>query len=131
MELIKLKKQIDLLEKAFITLEDAFKQDSFTDLEKDWVIQRFEYTIELSWKTCRKFLDYQKVDYIQSPREILKYSFKLWVIDDLEKWNEFIDIRNYMSHMYSEFISWESFEFIEKNYKEIRLLLDSLKKSIK
>lgn len=127
MELKKLEKQIDLLNKAYLTLEEAFKQKSFSDLEKDWVIQRFEYTIELSWKTCKKMLDYKKVNFIPSPRDIMRESFKLELISDLELWEEFIDIRNYMSHMYSEYVSWESFNFIKKNYKKIWELINKLK----
>lgn len=131
MELEKLKKQIQLLEKAYWTLEKPFEKKEFSDLEKDWVIQRFEYTIELAWKTCKKFISYEKVDFIPSPREIIRESFKLWIINDLELWESFLDIRNSMSHMYSEYVSGESFEFIKNNYKEIWLLINNLEKSLK
>ncbi|MBT3726362.1 hypothetical protein HOG21_01300 [bacterium] len=40
-------------------------------------MQRFEYTIELSWKTCKMFLIYEKLDFLPAPREIIRESFKL------------------------------------------------------
>ena len=124
MELEVLKKQIELLKKSYKTLFTAFKGKSLNDLEKDWVIQRFEYTIELSWKTCRKFLMYKKVSFIWWPKDIFKEMFRIGVLDDLELWENFLDIRNAMSHMYSEYVSENSFEYIKNNYEKIQFLID-------
>jgi len=130
MELKKLKNQIKLLKKAYATIEKAFEKKKFNDLEKDWVIQRFEYTIELSWKTCKMFLIYEKLDFLPAPREIIRESFKLWIIWDLELWEEFLDIRNSMSHMYSEYVSWESFDYIKENHGNISYLIKHLEKIV-
>lgn len=128
MELIRLQKQILLLEKANKTLESVFKEDKIlNDLEKDWVIQRFEYNIELTHKTLKKVLEYLKVDFMPSPRDIIRESFKLWFIDDLELWDEFLDIRNQMSHIYSEYYSQDNFEFIKLHHKKIFELFEKLK----
>ncbi len=128
MELIRVQKQILLLEKANNTLEKVFlTQNTFNDLEKDWIIQRFEYNIELSWKTLKIILDYLKLDITPSPREVIRESFKLWFIDNLELWEEFIDIRNQMSHIYSEYYSEDNFEFIKKHHKKIFDLIQILK----
>jgi len=130
LELERLKKQINLFKKAYKTLRNWFKQENFNDLEKDWIIQRFEYTIELSWKTCKKFLEYEKLDFIQAPRDILKESFKIGLIDDLKLWSDFLDIRNSMSHMYSEYVSGDSFIYIQKKYKKIWKLIKKLNSSL-
>lgn len=55
MELIRIKRQILLLEKAYKTLEEAMSLKNYSTLEQDGTIQRFEYTIELSWKTLKKY----------------------------------------------------------------------------
>lgn len=123
----RLQKQIILFEKANNSLVEAMKKKEFSDLEKDWVIQRFEYTIEIWWKTLRKVLDYEMLDFSPSPREIIKESFRLWYIYSLELWDEFIDIRNQMSHIYSNYYSEENFNFIKLNYKEIERLVFFLK----
>lgn len=128
MELERLNKQILLFEKAYKTLESAFEKKSFNELEKDWVIQRFEYTIELSWKTLKRILEYELSDSNLFPKEIFKEFYKKWLISDLELWFNFLQIRNYMSHMYSEYNSNDSFNFIKKNYKSIWELVEIIKK---
>jgi hypothetical protein len=62
-----------------------------------------------------------------SPREIIRESFKLWFIDNLELWEEFLDIRNQMSHIYSEYYSQDNFEFIKLHHKKIFELIEKLK----
>lgn len=89
MELKKLENQIKLLKRAYKTIDTVISNEKLNDLEKDWVIQRFEYTIELAWKTCKKFLQYEKLDFIPAPRDIIRESFKLWLIRDLEIWENF------------------------------------------
>ena len=128
MELVRLQKQILLLEKANITLESIFVQSRvLNDLEKDWVIQRFEDNIELAWKTLKKILEYEKVEFTASPREVIKESYKLWLIDSIELWEEFLDIRNQMSHIYSEYYSEDNYEFIKTNHKKINEMIKLIK----
>ncbi len=128
MELVRLQEQILLLEKANKTLEDVFIDGyKLNDLEKDWVIQRFEYNIELVHKTLKKVLEYLKVNFMASPREIIRECFKLWFIDNLELWEEFLDIRNQMSHIYSEYYAEDNFEFIQLHHKQIFDLIQKLK----
>ena len=131
MEIELVKKQISLFNKAYLTIEEGFKNEDFNDLEKDGIIQRFEYTIEIAWKTCKKVLEYQKLNFIASPKEILKECYKLSIITDLELWENFLDIRNSMSHMYSEYVSSESFNYIQKHFTEIKKLIDNLNSLVK
>ena len=127
MELNRLKKQISLFEKANNTLQNVFiEKENFSQLEKDWVIQRFEYTIEIAWKTLKKILEYEQVNFNPSPRQILKESYKLNLIDNLELWYEFLDIRNQMSHVYSDFYSNDNFDFIKSHHKKITILVEKL-----
>ena len=129
MELKKLQKQILLFEKANQSLQKVFiEQEEFSELEKDWVIQRFEYTIEIWWKTLKKVLEYSQLNFTPSPKEIIRESYKLWYIDSLELWTEFLDIRNQMSHVYSDFYSKDNFDFIKLNCENITDLIEKLKK---
>ena len=131
MELEKLKIKLDILKKAFLTLESVFDWRELTDLECDWVIQRFEYNVELSWKLMKSFLIYEKVDFLPTPREILKKSFEVWIISNLELWLDFLDIRNKMSHTYDEYSSEQSFDKIEMYYFEIWNLIKQIERLIK
>jgi len=129
MELNRLQKQILLFEKANNTLQKVFiDKDTFSELEKDWVIQRFEYTIEIWWKTLKKVLEYEQLNFTPAPKEIIRESYKLDYIDSLELWSEFLDIRNQMSHVYSNYYSEDNFDFIKLNSSKITETLEKLKK---
>ncbi len=131
MDLIKLKNQIQLSKKAYKTLSDALWLKKLSDLEKDGVFQRFEYNIELLWKTCKIYLLYKWVSFSPNPKDIFKEMYKIWIIQDLDLFYSFLDIRNMMSHMYSEYMSKESFDVIKNNYKEVWNVLDFLEKETK
>lgn len=68
-----------------------------------------------------------KLDVVSAPREVIRESYKLWFIDDLDLWEEFIDIRNQMSHIYSEYYSEDNFEFIKAHHKRIYDMVQKLK----
>ena len=65
------------------------------------VIQRFEYTFELAWKTLKDFLLYRKVMLDRSgPGDVLRAAFATGYITDGPVWMEALDARNEMSHVY-------------------------------
>jgi len=130
MELARVKNQLSLSKKAYKTLDDALQKKELSDLEKDGVVQRFEYNIELLRKTSKLYLIYKWVDFISSPKDIFKELYKLWLIIDLELFYSMLDARNAMSHMYSEYLSKETFEFISQNYTNINVLLLNIESKI-
>ncbi|MEN0059144.1 MAG: HI0074 family nucleotidyltransferase substrate-binding subunit [Bdellovibrio sp.] len=92
------------LGKAIKSLEEAISlyQNAKTDMEKkafrDAAIQRFEFSIELSWKTSMKVLGSTTVAAKNAVREMARSN----LIDDAEAWLRFIDGRNETSHSYDE-----------------------------
>lgn len=70
-------------------------------LEKEGIIQRFEFTLELSWKTLKDKMEYDGLilDKI-SPKMVLKEAYKYKYIDNIELWLEMINDRNLLSHTY-------------------------------
>lgn len=127
MELIRIQKQILLLERAYKTLDEAMSLKNYSTLEQDGTIQRFEYTIELSWKTLKKILEYEMQDANLFPKEIFKEFYKIEIIENLEVWFQLIKTRNTLSHFYSETTSTQSFIFLQENYKVIWNLIKKLK----
>ncbi len=127
MELIRIEKQILLLEKAYKTLDEAMKLKNYSALEQDWTIQRFEYTIELTWKTLKKILEYEMWECNLFPKEIFKEFYKIEIVEDLEVWFQLLKERNTLSHFYSEYISNNSFVFLKENYNVIWKLIEKLK----
>lgn len=104
-------------------------QEEPTDLVIDGVLHRFEFTFELAWKTMKDYLEYQGIsEKIGSPREVIKESFSVGIIESGDIWIEMMLSRNSLSHLYDEDTSREIYEQIKKLYfKEIKKLENKLK----
>ncbi|MFH1233235.1 MAG: HI0074 family nucleotidyltransferase substrate-binding subunit [Patescibacteria group bacterium] len=96
----KLQNLIQALVKANQRLKEAVKASS-TQMNKDATIQRFEFTFELVWKTMQEYIRDQGID-CKSPRNCIRESARLDLIDNPEKWFEFLDNRNLIAHTYNE-----------------------------
>lgn len=102
------------LSDAFGRLNDGISNTK-DELDKDGVIQRFEFTFELLWKTLKIFLE-DKGILCRSPKDCLVESFKFGIIEDEEPFLEMLDDRNKMSHLYSREESESIFERVKEKY---------------
>ena len=88
-------------ENAIKTLKSALAKDSLSDLERDGVIQRYEYTFELAWKMMRKtLLALGRNDISASPKPVLRDAMEEGLIEDIQKWFAFLEARNLSTHIY-------------------------------
>ena len=110
--------RFDNFKRAYVLLREAieeFEKRELTQLEKEGIIQRFEYTIELAWKTMNDYLNYQNLVLPQvTPRAVIKEAFSAKLISDGQTWMNALDARNKMSHTYDFAI----FETVIKDTKE-------------
>ena len=91
--------------KAFAQLEEAVKlsrQRELSKLEQQGLIQAFEYTHELAWKTMKDFLEERGVLNIYGSRDATREAFKAGLIENGEVWMEMIQSRNLTSHTHNE-----------------------------
>ncbi len=106
--------------KAFLHLESAIqlsKTRSLSDLECQGLIQGFEYTFELAWKTIKDYLEYMQVE-VKFPRDVIKKGFQYDLIDDGEIWIDMLEKRNLMAHAYDESKAKTAIELITSQYFE-------------
>lgn len=82
------------------SIEDSKKFDNLTF--RDGVIQRFEFTTELAWKTLREYLISEKVTDVNSPKSVMREAFNNGLIGDDKGWLQVLDDRNATSHIYDE-----------------------------
>ena len=85
------------------------------ELDKDGVIQRFEFTVELLWKALKTMLAYEGIE-CYSPRNCIKEAFKANFIDDDEIILDMLEDRNMSSRIYNKVTSEEIFERIKELY---------------
>ncbi|GAB4436814.1 MAG: nucleotidyltransferase substrate binding protein [bacterium] len=109
---------LEKLEKAYNRLKEAV-EIAKDDLDKDGVIQRFEFSAELLWKTLKILLEYNKVDAEGGPRQCIKLAFRHGYINDDEILLDMLDDRNKSSHIYDEKTSQEIFERIKEVYLNV------------
>lgn len=118
-------------EKTLTRLEEPLNKTSFDELEKDGVIQRFEVTFELAWKTLRDYLEGQGVSDIASPKKAFRQAFKENLLASDELWLQMLEDRNTLSHLYRQDMSERIFQEIKNNYAKImRDLILVLQKEI-
>lgn len=102
---------------ALERLEEAIRINEPDELQIDGIIQRFEFTFELAWKTLKEYLEYNGfTNDIFGPRGVLKNAFSAGLIQDADGWESIIEARNNMSHRYDYTISREIFEDIKNKY---------------
>ncbi len=100
---IRWKQRFQNFEKAILLLQEIENLNiySLSQLEKEGIIQRFEYTLELSWKTLKDKMENDGILLDQiSPKMVIKEAFKAKYINDIDTWLEMIDSRNLLSHTY-------------------------------
>ena len=89
------------LEKALNSLQTALEQEK-NEFLRDSVIQRFEYSYELNWKTLKKYLkEFYGVDE-GNVKELYRIAAKHSLIDNLDNWFRYHQARNITSHSYNE-----------------------------
>ena len=89
--------------RAYILLSEAAERETaeLNQLEREGVIQRFEYTFELAWNTLKDRLEYAGIALTEvTPRNVIRQAFAARLIADAETWTDMLVDRNLMSHTY-------------------------------
>ncbi len=105
---IRWKQRFSNYKKALLQLSKAVElnlQRPLSDLEKQGVIQAFEYCHELAWNVLKDFFEYQGKISIMGSRDATREAFNKNLLTDGETWMDMITSRNQSSHTYNEEIA--------------------------
>lgn len=123
---IRWQQRYDNLVKAFHQLEKGVLLESPNEIEIQGIIQSFEFTFELCWKTLKDYLESQGVA-VAFPREVIKQAYRYNLLSDGELWLEMLSKRNLLAHTYDEKLAKEAYDLITKKYfSSIRQLVSLL-----
>jgi len=90
---------------------------ALSDLERQGLIQAFEFTHELAWNTLKDFLTLHGVaDKIYGSRDATREAFAAELIEDGEAWMEMIRHRNESSHTYNDDVAEKIMKAIQTSY---------------
>lgn len=106
-------------EKVLSQLRDAVAQSEkrpLSELEKQGLIQAFEFTHELAWNVIKDYFAYQGTPGITGSRDAVREAFQKGLIEDGEGWMEMIKSRNQTSHTYQQKVADEIAGLILRRY---------------
>ena len=81
---------------------DLSRVRELSRLERQGVIQAFEFTHELAWNVLKDYLQDQGNPDIKGAKDATRAAFKVQLITDGEAWMAMIQSRNISSHTYDE-----------------------------
>ncbi|MCL2197475.1 MAG: nucleotidyltransferase substrate binding protein [Defluviitaleaceae bacterium] len=110
--------------RAFELLRKPLKNtevEQLSDLEQEGLIQRFEYTYELTWKVFKDYLEYSGTTITEAtPRKIIKECAALGIFDEAgingDTYLNMLLTRNELSHVYDSAIFLDSLKKIKNSY---------------
>ncbi len=118
------------LERAYGQLSRGLAITRPSDIEQQGIIQSFEFTFELSWKTLKDYLESQGV-VSKFPRDVIKQAFHYQLINDGEIWLDMLAKRNLLAHTYDETIADQAHSLIKEHYApQIQFLITLLRGQI-
>lgn len=88
-------------EKVFLLLQNAVQISDLNELERCGLLWRFNFSIELAWKTMKDFLEDKGFDFKPSPKDTIRLAQESAYINYAQELIDGLDLRNILSHDYS------------------------------
>jgi nucleotidyltransferase substrate binding protein (TIGR01987 family) len=103
---------------ALEKLREAVQAPETNSLIVDATIQRFEFVIELYWKTLKRLLALEGI-LTSTPRESVQNAWQAGWIGNETAWLEMLRDRNETSHVYDEAAAQRIYRNIKNNLPEL------------
>lgn len=112
--------RFDNFKRAFARLSEASElaeRRGLSDLERQGLIQAFEFTHELAWNTLKDFLTARgSSEKLYGSRDATRAAFAAELIENGEAWMEMIQHRNESSHTYNDDVAAKIMEAVQTRY---------------
>jgi nucleotidyltransferase substrate binding protein (TIGR01987 family) len=133
LDLETIKKALDSLIKAIQLIEERQEDDDELLLAlRDSVVQRFEYTYELSWKMIQRWLaenvNPESSEPVYSRKELYRLAARWGLIRDPLAWFDYHKARNVSAHTYNEKNAEQAFSAAQKMVDDVKFLILALEK---
>ena len=101
---VRWKQRFQNFSRAYNLLNSVLEEndiDDLSNLEQEGVVQRFEYTYELAWKTLKDYLEYNGANIAEiTARNVFKEAYSSKIIKNSEIFIDMMLSRNLLSHTY-------------------------------
>jgi len=102
---VRWKQRFQNYKKALYTVKSAVElaaNRGLSDLEKQGLIQGFEFTFELTWNVMKDYPEDQGINGIIGSKGAVRHAFDNGLIEDRQLWMDMIKDRNLASYSYDE-----------------------------
>jgi nucleotidyltransferase substrate binding protein (TIGR01987 family) len=116
---IRWQQRFDNYKQALATLQAALgtaAQRPLSDLERQGLIQGFEFTFELAWNVMKDFFASRGETQIYGSRDAIRQAFRLGLIDNGDLWMDMLHDRNRSSHSYDAHVAEDLAKNIIQTY---------------
>ena len=88
--------------KALLTIEEVIpKYSQLSELEKDGLMHRFEFTLNLAWNVMQEYLKYAGYTEIMGMRASITQMAQDGLVDGFV-WDDILTARNELSHIFTQ-----------------------------
>ena len=124
-----MKKRFNGAEKALGKLHEGVIKDSLTEMERDGLIQRFEFAFEIMWKCGKDYLLDREGLEAASPKKVIRLLREVGLFSDeeAEQALQMADDRNLTAHTYDEKMAVELAKRIVEHEKLLSEWLGRMK----
>ena len=127
---IRWKQRFQNYKKALATMKNAVElaaSRELSDLEKQGMIQGFEFTFELAWNVMKDYLEEQGISGIIGSKGTVRQAFQNGLIQDGQIWMDMIKDRNLASHVYDDGTAENLFVAITNTYyHQFNMLMEKM-----
>ena len=112
---------LEKFENAVKRLQESYALPK-SDIVRDSCAKRFEFSVELAWKTMKLYLNEKHGVSVQSPKSCVREAYRLNLINYEITWLKMIDWRNDLAHGYEESYA----DTVYENLTEVMKLLNEV-----
>jgi nucleotidyltransferase substrate binding protein (TIGR01987 family) len=116
---VRWKQRLANYRKALQRLDQAvllMRQRGLSELERQGLIQAFEFTHELAWNVMKDWFEYQGNSEISGSRDATREAFRRGLLEDGETWMQMLRSRNQSSHTYNLAVAEEIATAVDSRY---------------
>ena len=108
----------ETFKKAFSKLVEYVDTDNGTEKDRSAIINAYQYTFELWWKTLQKYLKQEEILDELGPGSVIRTAFQYNIIENGDVFMSMLKDRNLITHTYKEDIAEDIHRRIKDEYLE-------------
>lgn len=108
----------ETFKKAYLKLKEFVDTDNGTEKDRGAIINAYQYTFELFWKTLQKYLQQLEMLDELGPGNTIRTAFQYQIIDNGSTYMSMLKNRNLITHTYKEDVAEEIYTRIKEEYIE-------------